>query len=250
MKTLAVLLLLYALSFGQTPLTKTQLKAQKQDCTKATKAFKKATSDPALSQDDFKILVNALDDACGLPQEYATATSDCENAIAAVNQNVEKNGPDPTLSRTDLKPLLEAMHRACGMAEDTKVEQQSAPDSQPKDSPRDIHGLVAEHTTALNREIALGNRLIAHFQKAQTWEGIDADHPEAVALREKIAQEEKELRAAIIAGAELSDRIDMKRVSRECTVEEIDGLTHIVQEATGVMKDVKTQQDRYHALGY
>src|ERR1019366_7493717 len=104
--------------------------------------------------------------------------------------------------------------------------------------------------TALNREIALGNRLIAHLQKAQTWEGIDADHPEAVALREKIAQEEKELRGAILAGAEVNDKIDMKRVQKECTVEEINSLTRVVQEATGVMHDVKTQQDRYHALGY
>jgi hypothetical protein len=37
---------------------------------------------------------------------------------------------------------------------------------------------------------------------------------------------------------------------RECTVEEINALTRILQETAGVMQDLKTQQDRYHALGY
>jgi len=399
MKTLLTVLLLSALSFGQMPMTK----AQKQDCSKLTKAFKKHATDPGLTPDDVAAMLAAVHEACGTSEEHTTATQDCENAIEAVNQDVKKNGPDPTLSRTDLKLLLEAMHQACGMPEDYAAKHDShaigentretiakekeridgivgntitasdsppdiheqmpeskahhqqrqdcsnakdaiktsgtdpnltpkdlrtllanlqqacgtpddsqpaqdirkvvvdcsmaliafdknitapnlptnefialgaavyrdcrtrpgfhdsqtdsqptpeAKDSQPTPAALDIHELVAQKTTALNREIALGNRLIAHLQKAQTWEGIDADHPEAVALREKIAGEEKELRQASLVSVDLNDKIDMKRVQKQGTVEEINSLTHIVQEATAVLNEVNTQRDRYHALGY
>lgn len=54
------------------------------------------------------------------------------------------------------------------------------------------HKTLAKLATCNNQTIALSNRLVAHHQQAQTWEGVDADHPDAVALRDKIAQEETE----------------------------------------------------------
>jgi hypothetical protein len=304
-KTLAVLLLLSPLSFGQMPMTK----AQKQDCSKATKAFK-AQPVPNPSMEDFKALLDAMNLACGTPEDYAAKhglsggirdadrlSPDCSKALEAMKISAS----DSTVSLSDFQALTAAAHKACGIPdehttppdtgrrEDDLVKEKeridnlvgnsialddspsgpsaskanapgasdvaaptAAQDSRIKDSQStpDIHELLAQRGTDLNREIALGNRLIAHFQRAQTWEGIDADHPDAVALRAKIAQEEKELRVAVREGDEVDDKIDTKRVQKECTEEEINNLTRLVQEATGVMKDVKTQQDRYHALGY
>lgn len=67
-KTLAVLLLSAALSFGQTPTTK----AQQQDCANATKAF---NAQPAfkLSLEKYMALSEAMRQACGtkvVPQEF------------------------------------------------------------------------------------------------------------------------------------------------------------------------------------
>ncbi len=265
MKNLFAVLTLCALSFGQMPMTK----EQKKDCANAIKATKK--NDPAkLSVEEFKALLDAMSLACGTPEDYAAkhgpnaaqaegGDAKCENAMKAVDQDVKKNGPDPTSSRADLNLLIQTMRQACGVPDDVVVANKNQPITpaeqaphadQVTDSSLNIHELIAQRDTDLNREIALGNRLIAHFQKAQTWEGIDSDHPEAVALREKIAQEEKELREAIRAGDEVNDKIDIKLVQKECTAEEINSLTRLVQETTGVMHDVKTQQDRYHALGY
>jgi hypothetical protein len=39
-------------------------------------------------------------------------------------------------------------------------------------------------------------------------------------------------------------------MNKECTEEEVEQWANLMKEATGVMHDVKTQQDRYHALGY
>ncbi|MGD0227707.1 MAG: hypothetical protein ABSF71_35780 [Terriglobia bacterium] len=271
MKLLGVLLILCALSFGQTPLTKTQ----KQDCSKLTKAFKKHATDPGLTPEDVTAMLAAVHEACGTPEEQATATQDCESAIGAVDQDVKKNGPDPTSSRPDLNALLKTMRRACGLPEeppatpsDTSPIANSANNKQTASSGEiskeldaaiethnpqptlDIHERVAQSSTSLNREIALGNRLIAHLQKAQTWEGVDADHPEAVALREKIAQEEKEFSATVSLNFDLNTKIDVHRMNKECTEEEVEQWANLMKEATGVMHDVKTQQDRYHALGY
>jgi hypothetical protein len=92
--------------------------------------------------------------------------------------------------------------------------------------------------------------LIAHLKQAQTWEGIDADHPDAVALRDKIAQEEKELASAFHHISELNNKIDPDQVEKECAKEERDRWLNLMTEATGVAQDTRTQQDRYHALGY
>jgi hypothetical protein len=213
------------------------------DCKEATKAFKKLTRSQDLTQDDFKVAVNALDDACGLPEEYPTAASDCEKTMEAVNRDVDKNGPDPTSSRPDLNRLLAAMHKACGIEGD-------APGTVAIEELVDVKQLVAESSSLMNREIALGNRLIAHFKRAQTWEGVDADHPEAKALREKIAHEETELLAVVHEDLALHGKIDMDKANKECGKDALSEWSALLTEAAEVMKDVKTQQDRYHALGY
>jgi hypothetical protein len=92
--------------------------------------------------------------------------------------------------------------------------------------------------------------LIAHFKQAQIWEGVDADHPDAVALREKISREEKDLVSAARVGAELDKKIDPDRMQEECSKEETGRWLDLVKEANGVLHDVRTQQDRYHPLGY
>ena len=219
METLFVVILLSVLSVGQMPMTK----AQKQDCSKAVKAFK-AQPVPNPSLKDYMALTDAMRKACGTPEDYAAS---------------HKASPPPTVEEIT-KQL------------DAGIEQSSTSGFTAEDSQlaTDVHKLLTQQTAALNREIALGNRLIAHLQRAQTWEGIDADHPEAVALREKIAGEEKELRDASAVMVSLHDKIDMKRVQKECTVEEINSLTHLFQETTGVLNEVNTQRDRYHALGY
>src|SRR5450759_2558147 len=224
-----VLLLSAALAFGQMPMTK----EQKRDCSKATKAFK-AQPVPNPSLADFMALSEAMRQACGTPEDYAARHT---KAAQAIDEDTRK-----TINKIR---SLEVPQDSPASSEEISKELDAAVETQ-NSQPLDIHELLTQKSTAFNREIALANRLIAHLQRAQVWEGIDAEHPEAVALREKIAQEEKELVASF---AEVSFK-DRERVKKECTVEEINSLTRLVQEATGVMQDVKTQQDRYHALGY
>lgn len=283
MKTIFAALLLSALSFGQMPMTK----AQKKDCDNAVKAAKK--SNPAkLSVEEYKALLDAMNLACGTPEDYAAKhgaaggirdadrlSADCSKALEAMNVSAS----DSTVSLSDFQVLNAAAHKACGIPdehttppdshrEDLVKEKEridsvvgnsivpndsppsaskpnapgasdvAAPtatqDSRTKDSPPDIHVLVAQSSTALNREIAQGNRLIAHLQKAQTWEGIDANHPEAMALREKISQEEKELREAASASSKIMDSIDVHLAQKSCSPEEVDHWVSLVTEATGV----------------
>jgi hypothetical protein len=39
-------------------------------------------------------------------------------------------------------------------------------------------------------------------------------------------------------------------MTSECNKEEVDQYVQLTKETTGVLVEVKTQQDRYHALGY
>ncbi len=243
MKTLAVLVLLYSLAFGQTPLTK----AQKQDCSRLTKAFKKHAADPGLTPEDVTAMLAAVHDACGTKSDGLTTEE-----IHAIDENTREN-----IARD--KEMIDGMVGNKIIANDPPQPdavankasaQPPAQQEQPDTQAPDIHKLVAQSSTALNREIALGNRLVAHLQKAQTREGIDADHPDAVALREKIAREEKEFNEAVLADRTLNDKLDAHRVQKECTKEEIDQWVRVMNEATNVLDEVKTQQERYHALGY
>jgi hypothetical protein len=214
-KTLLAVLLLSALSYGQTTPTEAQLKALARDCSTATKVFQKKASGRKLSQHDFEALANTLRRACGLPEEYAAVE---QPAVEPSPRDVSATEPPPAA------PISQAVP--------------------------DMHELLAQHTTGLNREIALGNRLIAHLEKAQTWEGIDADHPEAVALREKIAQEEEEFVAGVRADIALADKLDLPRALKGCSADEISRYTRLVTEATATDQEASTQQERYHALGY
>ena len=56
--------------------------------------------------------------------------------------------------------------------------------------------------------------------------------------------------SALRLGSELNDKIDSHQVEKECSKEERDRWLDLMTEATGVMHDARTQQDRYHALGY
>lgn len=244
MKTLLAVLLLSSLSFGQTTVSD----AQRQDCSNAKEAIKKNGAKPNVPLKDLRALVANLQQACGTPDNSQPApdirkvAADCSMALTAFDKNITA----PNLPMDDFNALLAAVQRDCRTrpgARDTQTSQD------PQPTP-DLHKLVAQSVTALNREIALGNRLIAHLQKAQTWEGIDADHPDAVALREKIAQEEKEFNAAVLADRTLNDKLDVHQVQKECTKEEVDHWMRVINEATGVLDEVKTQQERYHALGY
>jgi cell pole-organizing protein PopZ len=194
-------------------------KVQKKQCSEARKAFRKRGSDPTISLEDFRALVDAMTLACGTPEDYAAKHS-----------------------QTDTK------------AADQPTQSSPAPDSQPQSEPeqaaQSIPDLVAQSRTALNREIAIGNRLVANFKQAQTWEQVDADHPDAVALRDKIANEEKEIRDAVTADSELMEKIDVHRAAKECAKEDFERWSGLITEAVNVLKDVKDQQDRYHALGY
>jgi hypothetical protein len=204
-------LLLSALSFGQMTVSD----AQRRDCSRAKEALKKDGTDPNLGLKDLRALLADLQQACGTPDDSQPISDihkvvvDCSRALIAFDKNITA----PNLPMDEFNALIAAVQRDCrtrpgahGVHEKTpQTDPQKdlpTPEAQdsPKDSPTpDTHQLLAQNVTALNREIALGNRLAAHFQRAQTWEGIDANHPDAVALREKIAQEEKELSEAFLA---------------------------------------------------
>ncbi len=272
------MLILSALSFGQESVTT----AQRLDCSKAKEALKKDGTNPHSTVKSLTALLANLQLACGTPEGYAAhntqsreadtnpvgeskeadnirkVASDCSLALIAFDKKIK----NPDLSTDDLHTLSASVHHACGIsggpAESTTAAIAVRDDDQPTDSTQsdetqeaelqEIHQLVAENSTALNRDIALGNRLISHLKQAQTWEGVDSDHPDAVALREKIRQEEKEL----IAGVqdELAHPIDLERAHKECTDEEFSRWVGLVTETKGVIQDVNTQRDRYHALGY
>jgi hypothetical protein len=110
-----------------------------------------------------------------------------------------------------------------------------------------IHEALAAQTDLLNQGFALGTRLIAHYQRAQTWEGIDANHPDAVALRNEITQEEREFYANNAA----------QRAANISTAKATTGTVSDKQKYFQAMKDFDdmadeflTQRTRYHALGY
>jgi hypothetical protein len=249
-KTLLALLLLSALSFGQTPTTK----AQKQDCAKLTKAFKKHATDPNLTAEDVAAMLAAVHEACGTTDPApASSTGGCTPEKEAVKDSTcydlakERERIDAITRGNVIAPrTAEELGASHETPSPTVTTEQPGKVPQP---PPDIHARLSESTTALNREIALGNRLIANLQQAQTWEGVDADHPEAVALRDKIAQEEKEIRAAVIANPDVN-QLDVHALNKECTEEEVEQWASLMKEATSVLHDVKTQQERYHALGY
>jgi hypothetical protein len=250
-KTMLAVLLLSALSFGQVPMTK----AQKQDCAKLTKTFKKHATDPNLTAEDVTAMLAAVHEACGTADPAPTSsTGGCTPEREAVKDSTcydlakERERIDAITRDNVITPRT--AEELAGTHETPPATVSGAQPGKVSQSPPDIHARLSESITALNREIALGNRLIAHLQKAQTWEGIDADHPEAVALRAKISQEEKELREAASASSIIMDSIDIHLARKSCSPEEIDHWVGLVTEATGVLGDVKTQQDRYHALGY
>ncbi len=264
MKTLALLLLLCALSFGQMTVSD----AQRHDCSNAKEAVKKSGLNPNLTPQELTTLLRNLQHACGAPDntqpvtDIRKAVAECARTLVAFDKTNLTNLP-----MNEFNALLDSVARDCrtrpGAHDNVTAAKDSHPtpeaeDSQPAHEPEaqdsqvasDIHTLIAQSSTVLNREIALANRLIAHLQRAQTWEGIDPDHPDAVALREKIAQEEKELASAVRADLEMHDKIDVHRAQKECTKEELSRWVGMVKETTGVMQELKTQQDRYHALGY
>ncbi len=201
-------LLLSTLSFGQMSVSN----AQRADCSRAKEALKKDGTDPDRTLKELRALLADLQQACGTPDESQPVSdirkvvADCSKALSAFDKNITA----PDLPMDEFNALIAAAGRDCrtGPAAHGVHDKTSETDSRPipetKDSPKDsptldIHQLLAKSVTALNREIALGNRLAAHFQRAQTWEGIDANHPDAVALREKIAQEEREISEAFLA---------------------------------------------------
>jgi hypothetical protein len=224
--------------------------AQRQECSEAKEAIKKNGTDPNLASKDLSALLANLQQACGTPDNSQPAPdirkvlADCSKALTAFDKNITA----PNLPMDEFNALSAAVQRDCRTrpgAHDTQTA--AAQDSQ---AAPDIRQVVAQSMTSLNQQIALGNRLISHLQSAQTWEGIDADHPDAVALREKIAEEEKELRDAIVASAALKDKRNVHRMAAECTKEELDQWVRLTKETVSVLNEVKTQQERYHALGY
>ncbi len=107
----------------------------------------------------------------------------------------------------------------------------------------------AEFSTFANRTIPLGNRLIANYEHAQTWEQVDPDHPDAVALRSKIAAEENEYAAATKGNPltrEFSDT-EIKSAFKTCA-EVMNEATPLMKEWTEMSRNLKNQKERYHAL--
>ena len=103
-----------------------------------------------------------------------------------------------------------------------------------------------------NKLIALSNRLIANYHKAQDWEAIDPDHPTAVAIRSKIAEEELEFKIEIhkrpigttLSWAKPSDE------DWESCGDKILQYTDTANEYSAVQAEWTNQLQRYHALGY
>ena len=251
-KALFTTLLLCSLCFGQAV-----SKAQRQDCSNAKEAVKKSGTDPNLTEKDLGRLLANLQQACGAADKSQPASNirkivaDCSVALIAFDKNITR----PDLPMDKFNDLLAAVQRDCrtqpgSHQSETKDDPQTTSEIQDSQAATDVHTLLAQSSTALNREIALGNRLVADLKKAQTWEGIEANHPDAVALRGKIAREEKEIITAVLEESELNKEIDPHLAQQECAKEELSRWVGLMTEATGVMEDVKTQQDRYHALGY
>jgi hypothetical protein len=48
----------------------------------------------------------------------------------------------------------------------------------------------------------------------------------------------------------MSHKLDMHQAQKECAKEEIGQWFRVITEANGVLDEVKSQQTRYHALGY
>jgi hypothetical protein len=115
----------------------------------------------------------------------------------------------------------------------------------------DTHKVVAKHGQLDNQMVSLGNRLIAHYKAAQEWEGINSENPEAVALREKIAREEKEFFAKQKEYKLLPPEKDIvKKCERECSDDEQASFLRAMKDFNSTVSEWEVQHDRYHALGY
>ncbi len=115
----------------------------------------------------------------------------------------------------------------------------------------DTHKVVAKHVLLDNQMVALGNRLIAHYRSAQEWEGINAQNPEAIALREKIEKEEKEFFAKAREYKQLPPEKEIvRKCEKECSDSEKAGLIRSMKDFNETEDGWKVQSDRYHALGY
>ena len=101
-----------------------------------------------------------------------------------------------------------------------------------------------------NQIIPLANRLVAHYQSAQTWEGVDSDHPDAIALRNKIAKEEIQFKSVIAEVHAYFDQIAFDAWLKKAAPEDRERVTKILVEANSAMRDIHDQGQRYHALGY
>src|ERR1017187_10294066 len=156
MKTLLAVLLLSSLSFGQTTVSD----AQRQDCSNAKEAIKKNGAKPNVPLKDLRALFANLQQACGTPDnsqpapDIRKAVADCSMALTAFDKNITA----PNLPTDEFNALLAVVQRDCRTRPGAHDNQTTTQDSQ---AAPDIHELVAQHTTALNREIALGNRSIA-----------------------------------------------------------------------------------------
>jgi hypothetical protein len=99
-----------------------------------------------------------------------------------------------------------------------------------------------------NRTIAKADRLRSDYEQAQMWDHAGPSDPKAVALRSKIADEEKEFKAT---SAEFLSY-------NQWTAQNIDSLSindrvrlsPLLNEVTVSMQAAADQASRYHALGY
>ena len=252
MKTATSVFVLSVLSFGQTVSD-----AQRQACSDVQDAVIENYSNSNLSEKDLRRLIVNLQQICGVADDSQPIVDIHKVITECARTLIRFHKADLTkLPMDEFDALRDSVSHDCRVhpvAHDvttTKDASSTSENETAKLTTSDIHELLAQSSTALNREIALGNRMIAHLKQAQTWEGVDADHPDAVALCEKIVREEKEFASALRLGSELNDKIDSHQVEKECSKEERDRWLDLMTEATGVMHDARTQQDRYHALGY
>lgn len=108
------------------------------------------------------------------------------------------------------------------------------------------------HATQSNRILALGNRLIEHYKDAQRWESIDPKHPSAVEVRDKISHEEPEFIEAIqklhsLADSDKELREKITIAMKKCPESVRRDPMH---EVTAMLREWKSQRERYQALGY
>ena len=110
------------------------------------------------------------------------------------------------------------------------------------------HNLFQEFGKSCNATIALTERLTAHYRSMLTWDNIDPNHPDAVALRSQIPGEEAALAVKTKETRALLDKLQVLVDKGDYTQEDPNESGRDMKELSPATREMLRQKARYDAV--